>query len=127
MMEAAQIKWLLTEGTCSPHICTSFKQISVQKEISSLKDADGCVKTAWEDLANITRNHFINLLGRSNSQSEVAIQKVLAAQTQRILEEARNAMEANITIEELHQAAKTLAKGPVPGKDGVPIEFCLHL
>lgn len=58
---------------------------------------------------------------------DVALEKVLAAQTQQVLGEAECALDKPITLEELHLAAEKLARNKVPSNDGIPMEFHLAL
>lgn len=57
--------------------------------------------------------------------SKSAMEEVLQAQSVRISEEASKKMEEDISLGELHLAAKALAKNKVPGKNGVHVEFYL--
>lgn len=50
---------------------------------------------------------------------------VLNAQTEKILEAAKEHVVEAISLEELLVAAKALAKNEVLGKDGIPIKFYL--
>lgn len=40
MMEATQLKWLKESSRCAPYIFSTFKQQSIQKDITKLIDAD---------------------------------------------------------------------------------------
>lgn len=55
------------------------------------------------------------------------MEEVFAAQSEQISLEESEALEQDILLEELHEAAKLLAKNKVPGRDGVPVEFFLTL
>lgn len=57
--------------------------------------------------------------------SKDALQEVLHACSQQIPEELRMAMDVPISLHELQEATKQLAKNKMPGKDGVPMEFFL--
>lgn len=52
--------------------------------------------------------------------------EVLVAQTERILD-AQSELEREITLEELHEADKLLAKNKVPGHDDILVKLCLVL
>lgn len=56
---------------------------------------------------------------------EEALERVLEVQTSKILEDATKALDALIKLEELGDATTKLAKGKVPGRDGIPVEFYL--
>lgn len=43
-------------------IAATFKQQSVHKNISKLKDKMG-VQSEWEDIAEVARRHFIRVIG----------------------------------------------------------------
>lgn len=77
MMEVAQIRWIQESGTCASHIFSSFKQHAIQKDISKLMNDVGEVKTAWEDLANIARQHFIKLVGTPSQVLVATLEEVL--------------------------------------------------
>lgn len=59
--------------------------------------------------------------------NEEDIQEVLEAQTTRISDVEREAMEKEITLEELHCVAEQLSRNKMPGRDGLPVEFYLPL
>lgn len=124
MLETAKLRWQQQRGLTKP-IAATFKQQSVNKDISKLKDDAGDVKTTWEDIIQIARRHFVNLVGTTTEPTEEDLQRVLEAQTDKISEEAAQIMEKPITLEELHYAASRLAKNKVPGRDRIPMEFYL--
>lgn len=51
------------------------------------------IKSSWEEIANIIRNHFQDLVGTEKEASKEALRSVLQAQTTQILEEAKQSME----------------------------------
>lgn len=73
----------------------------------------------------IAREHFVNLLGTAPTLSDEALEEVLAQQTKKIPLEDRNALEAPISLEEMHVATLAMARNKVSSKDGIPIEFYL--
>lgn len=85
------------------------------------------IQTSWEKIVGIVEHHFTKLFGKRKEISEEALERVLRSQTARILEAARETLEAPITLEELHLVTKNLAKNKVPGMDSVPIEFYLSI
>lgn len=85
------------------------------------------VHRSWEGIAEIMRAHFIKLLGTKVPLDEASLQEVLQAQTEGIPPIACEDMEKLILLEELHSAAKALAKQKVLGEDDLPVEFFLAL
>lgn len=86
------------------------------------------IKTKWEDIAEIVRQHFIKLLGTPLAMLEEALGKVLKAKTIKILAKAKDELEKPITSEEvLHSVATSLAKNKVPREDGILTKFFMLL
>lgn len=69
-MEVARQKWLMVEGQCSTTLATTFKTHAMQKEIQSLKDEMGTIQTAWKEITDIARRHFIALVGTKGIANE---------------------------------------------------------
>lgn len=106
-------------------LCVNFRQQSISNEVTKLRGTDGSIKTEWGDLVGIAREHFVNLLGTAPTLSDEALEEVLAQQTKKIPLEDRNALEAPISLEEMHVATLAMARNKVSSKDGIPIEFYL--
>lgn len=83
IMEIARQKWLLTNTQCLPALAATFRQQAIQKEITSLKDEDGIVQTAWKEISETTRRHFVRLFGIDTPPCEAAMEEVLVGQSQR--------------------------------------------
>lgn len=106
-------------------MCASFKQEVVHKEIRELRAENGTIKSQWDKIANLARQHFVRLVGTPSEISKAALEEVLEAQIVCISEEASDSMEKKITLEELFHAASMMEKNKISGKDGLPIEFFL--
>lgn len=92
-----------------------------------MNDEEEFVQTTWREISEIARRHFVRFFGIDTPTSEEAMEEVFAAQTEQILERDCEALEKDITLEELHEATKQLAKNKVPSRDGIPVEFFLVL
>lgn len=92
-----------------------------------MKNSDGDIRKDWQELADIARQHFTNLVGVPTEGDEGAMEEVLRDQQGRISEASKEALEAPITLEELHRATINLLKNKVSGKDGIPVEFYLKI
>lgn len=108
-------------------MCFTFKQQAIQRDIHAMRDQDGNIRNTWEGIGDMMRSHFVSLLGTEVLPDEDALHEVLEAQTNIIPPDDAAAMEQPISLEELHVAAKALAKQKVLGKDGLPMEFFLAL
>lgn len=69
----------------------------------------------------------MRLFGVDTFAFEEAMEEVLATQTEHISGKDYTTLEKDITLEELHEVAKQLAKNKVLGQDGIPMEFFLVL
>lgn len=78
-------------------------------------------------ILDTTRRHFVRLFRTETPGCEEAMEEVFATQIERISVKDCEALKMDITLEELHEAAKQLAKNKVPGCDGIPMEFLLVL
>lgn len=125
--ESSQRHWASQGDKCSKAFFAAFKKQIVSKEIAELMGEDGIIYTGWEDLERITLQHFSKLFGVDHAVSEEAMLAALEPLTEQITQAERLAMEAPLTLDELHQAAKLMARRKVPGPDGIPIEFYLAL
>lgn len=84
------------------------------------------LQTDWEDIAATANSFFTNILASSQAKDTDAVDWVMRAQVEAITTDERDSLEAPLTQQELHDAAKALAKNKVPGPDGIPVEFFLH-
>lgn len=125
MMKTAQLKWLDEGKQCPTYIFSNFEQQAIQRDVHAMRDEHGVLQTSWEGIANVMRNHYMDLLDKEVPLDEVALEKVLQAQVKTIPKEAQEAMEQPVTLEELFVVATQLNKQKVPGRDGLPIEFSL--
>lgn len=80
------------------HHCHLHQQ-AIKKEVTKLRDNIGAIKTVYEDLVSIVREHFVTLFGSPIECSEVAIEEILPAQTVHISNEGRDSLECRITLE----------------------------
>lgn len=116
-------RWLKEDNQCPTFVYTSFKQQSIAKDIPSLRNEVGVLVPRWHGVSIIARNHFMNLFGNAPNIFEEAMEEVLGACQQQILEESRQALEKPITLEELGRVVDQMPRNKVTGRDGVPIEF----
>lgn len=59
MMDYIQRKWIQAEGNINARICASFKQEAIHKEVKKLRDEEGVIRSKWEEIAEIPRQHFL--------------------------------------------------------------------
>lgn len=69
----------MAENQCSTALAAIFKQQALQKEIMSLRDEDGNIQTAWEEIVDTAKHHFVRLFGIDTPPCETAMQEVLDA------------------------------------------------
>lgn len=123
-----QAQWIMAGDKGTTLFYKTFKSLAATREIHELFDTKGNVKNSWEDLAALTTDFFSKALGGApgspaHELNPLLLEKVLSVQSERVLLEDKEELNAPISLVELGEAVLYLANDKCPGPDGTLIEF----
>uniref|UniRef100_A0AAZ3PI26 Reverse transcriptase domain-containing protein n=1 Tax=Oncorhynchus tshawytscha TaxID=74940 RepID=A0AAZ3PI26_ONCTS len=104
-----------------------FKSVRARqsrKVMHGVREENGSIVREPEDMVRVTTDHFQGLF----KEREIDVEQgnvFLEHLSRRLLEDIREVMEAQISLEEVESALRRMGKGKVPGMDGLPAEFYL--
>ncbi|CAB1347092.1 unnamed protein product [Coregonus sp. 'balchen'] len=95
-----------------------------RKVMYGVREENGRVVRETEEIVKVTTEHFQGFFQERAvdvEQGNVFLEHL----SRRVPEDIRQAMEAQISLEEVESALRRMGKGKVPGMDGLPAEFYL--
>ena len=94
--------------------------------LTKLIDTEGRIRTEQSDLQEVCRTYYQQLYAPPPPAESQAIEQVLNTIVPRVTARMQQQLNCPLTVEELRDAARDLAKDRAPGPDGVSIMFFTH-
>ncbi|CAB1340743.1 unnamed protein product [Coregonus sp. 'balchen'] len=123
-LEHAHSGFLEHDETCSAVFFKSVRGRQSRKVMYGVREENGRVVRETEEMVKVTTEHFQGFFQERAvdvEQGNVFLEHL----SRRVPEDIREAMEAQISLEEVESALRRMGKGKVPGMDGLPAEFYL--
>lgn len=124
--QTLQARWLLDGDRCTKLFFKNFKSLATSKQIPSLIDGQGSQlphgKKWLRKSSNILRRVLANtLLPHPPRKAVNQWHEILDPIPDRLMQEEKQQLNADLTLHELGEAARSMKKLKMP--DGLPVEF----
>ncbi|KAL3684931.1 hypothetical protein R1sor_002953 [Riccia sorocarpa] len=98
-----------------------------QTAIHCLQDENGQMVEDEEAILNLAIRYFSQILQElpPDAERHSVVEDLLFQTNAKVTTEEKEALSKNLTVDEVHTAAKLLGRNKCPGPDGVPLEFFL--
>ncbi|CAB1348842.1 unnamed protein product [Coregonus sp. 'balchen'] len=123
-LERAHSGFLEHDETCSAVFFKSVRGRQSRKVMYGVSEENGRVVRETEEMVKVTTEHFRGFFQERAvdvEQGNVFLEHL----SRRVPEDIREAMEAQISLEEVESALRSMGKGKVPEMDGLPTEINL--
>lgn len=126
--QTLQARWIMDGDKGTKLFFKNFRSLATSKQIPSLLDDQGTAASSWEEMAEVVKHYFEKSFSEctpppSTTESIEHWQEILEPIPDLLTPEEKRELNADLSVEELGEAARNMQKLKCPGPDGLPVEF----
>jgi len=120
----ARAKWLHEGEKPTKYFFALEKERTMSFQMDSLFNTEGTEVFDQTDMLNVAKSYYSSLyFPQTDPQAPEAQNRILGNVDRTLSEDARTALDRDLSLEELTNALQTTGAGKSPGPDGLPAEF----